>query len=258
MVAGLLIIFALSALSNALLMYIIAHFEKTKRALNLFFLCLAVFDFLFTLTLLFLAVEFLYHFNCVFGEAAFKIIKGAFFTGQSGGLVLLTAMTLDRFCTAVLNAWRPLTQTVSFARVLCVTTWIFSMAASLRYLLLPENYEYYSLYLPSGGLGYIMEDVFLFLIPLVIIVSCYRCILRTVLSMPHTRDRRRKLMLLFSHIAAFVVCFVPYNVLVCYKRFYGMSGCDANYEMLYLTSYILARSYCVVNPLLGLACSHTV
>lgn len=255
-----LIVFALSIIGNGLLVSALVCLEDLHRVSNLFFLCLASFDLLFTFTLPFWAVYQLHHW--IFGDTACKFLIGAYFVGQNGSLILLTAMTLDRFCTVVLKGWytaRPGCRLCG-ARVVCATTWIISIAMSLRYVLNSTVQGEDGMYLCESGEVGELEDkvwqhihiVFLFLLPLVIIVFCYSCIVRKVVSGLSMRGRNGTLVLLFSIVIAFFTCWGPYNVVLYLLMILDLSVCETErrIHLAYVICRILAYSHCCINPLL--------
>ncbi|XP_062409510.1 C-C chemokine receptor type 5 [Sardina pilchardus] len=251
----LLTVFVLSVVGNSLLVSALVCLEDLRRVSNLYFLCLASFDLLFTLTLPFWAVYLLHHW--VFGDIACKLLIGAYFVGQYGSLVLLTAMALDRFCTVVLKGRytaRP-GRRLRCARLVCVATWGVSVAMSLREALVSVHSSSNGTHScedgQSGGLDdnvwSYMQIVFLFLLPLVIIVFCYSCIFRTVLSVPNMRDRYGSVVLLFSIVTAFFICWGPYNLVL-----YLLTVLDQSESIMlaYGICRVLAYSHCCINPLL--------
>lgn len=255
-----LIVFVLSVVGNGLLVSALVRLEDLRRVSNLFFLCLSLFDLLFTLTLPFWAVYHLHHW--VFGDMACKLLSGAYFVGQYGSLMLLTAMTLDRFCTVVLKGSytaRPGCRLCG-ACMVCIATWVISITASLREVLNSTVHEKDGIYFCEPREGEIWEDkvwqyiqiVFFFLLPLVIIVFCYSCILRKVVSGPSMRGRHGMLVLLFSIVTAFFTCWGPYNVVLYLFMVLDLSVCETEKQihLAYVICRILAYSHCCVNPLL--------
>ena len=245
---------------NCLLVYALVCLEDLRRVSNIFFLCLASFDILVTLTLPFWAVDHLHHW--VFGIAGCQLLIGAFFVGQHGGLMLLTAMTLDRFCTVVLKGRHTALsrQRLLCARIVCTATWVISIAASLREALNSRTVEtedgvYLCEYGEVGELeesvGYYMQIIFLFLLPFVIIVFCYSCILRTVMSVPNMRGRQPTVVLMLCIVTAFFTCWGPYN-LVLYLLSLDISDCETQkyISLAHHICQILAYSHCCINPVL--------
>ncbi|KAG5286059.1 hypothetical protein AALO_G00010510 [Alosa alosa] len=253
----LLIVFVLSMVGNGLVVSALVCLEDLRRVSNLFFLCLASFDLLFTLTLPFWAVYFLYHW--VFGDIACKLFTGAYFVGQYGSLMLLTAITLDRFCTVVLKG-RYTAQPgrrLRYARVVCVATWVISVIMSLREVLISVHSSTNGTYSceieeVEDKFWTYMQIVFLFLLPLVIIVCCYSCIFRTVLSVPNMRGRYGTVVLLFSIVTAFFICWGPYNLVLYLFTVLDLSVWETNEHiyLAYVICRILAYSHCCINPLL--------
>lgn len=255
-----LAVFVLSLVGNSLLVSTLLCLEDLKRVSNLFFLCLASFDLLFTLTLPFWAVYHLHHW--IFGDTACKLLIGAYFVGQNGSLILLTVMTLDRFCTVVLKGSytaRPGCRLCS-ARLVCVATWVISIAVSLREVFNSTVQGEDGMYSCESGEVGEMEDkvwqyiqlVFFFLLPLVLIVFCYSCIGKKLVSGQSMRGRYGTLVLLFCIVTAFFTCWGPYNVILYLMMVLDLSECETDKRMhlAYVICRILAYSHCCVNPLL--------
>ncbi len=172
-------IFCLSILGNGFLVCALTCYEDLKRSTNLFMFCLALFDLLFTLTLPFWCVELLHHW--VFGDVACKIMTGAYFVGIYGSLILLTAMTLDRFVVVVIRSnWLTRSRRLKCSKAACVGAWIISLIACLRDSIAAESqnmhintYSCQSANTADDNFGYYAQLILLFLVPFAIIVFCY-------------------------------------------------------------------------------------
>ncbi|XP_034038498.1 C-C chemokine receptor type 3-like [Thalassophryne amazonica] len=91
----------LSLLANLLVLVILVKYENLKSLTNLFILNMACSDLIFTITLPFWAVYYLNHW--VFGVFLCHFVEAAYFVGMYSSIILLTAMTVDRFATVVLR-----------------------------------------------------------------------------------------------------------------------------------------------------------
>ncbi|XP_037642869.1 chemokine XC receptor 1-like [Sebastes umbrosus] len=253
-----ILIFIFSVTGNCLLLGVLFVYEKLKNVTNIFVLNLAISDLILTVTLPFWAVYHLRHW--VFGEFACKLITAAYYVGLYSSIILLTAMTVDRFITVVLHNW--LSSSVRRQRgamVACAAAWVISTAASVSDAI-KMKVETYDDGLPrcedsSDGmdikLGYYLQVSLLFFLPFAIIVFCYFAILKTVLQSSN-RKRHRTVVVVLCIVAAFFICWGPYNILLFIMSLYEPKECNAR-KRLAIADYIcriLAYSHCCMNPLL--------
>ncbi|KAL6468150.1 hypothetical protein MHYP_G00238270 [Metynnis hypsauchen] len=245
-----------SLLGNSLLIYGLARFEDLKRVTMFFILCLAVFDLLFTLTLPFWVVELLHQW--IFGDAACKILTGAYFVGIYGSLILLTAMTVDRFFAIVVRSqWLTRRRRLNCARAACAGTWIISIAACLIDALSSNVQVIESIFTCNANTfqvnytEYYMQLILLFFVPLAIIIFCYGKILHTLMS-TSARQKYRTVLVVLCIVVAFVICWGPYHIIMILNAVYRPKECHKKTELnqAYVTCRILAYAHCCVNPLL--------
>lgn len=247
------IIFCISVVGNGLLLCALTCHEDLKRATNLFIFCLSLFDLLFTLTLPFWCVEYLHHW--VFGDVACKIMIGAYFVGIYGSLILLTAMTLDRFFMVVVRwDWLTGSRRLQCSRAACAGAWMVSLIASLRDSMASkaqkemDTYACQSTQTDDDHAGYYTQLILLFLVPFILVVFCYTKILLTLMS-TSSRQKHRTVILVLCIVIAFFVCWGPYHILIVLMSIYD----HCQHERLYLAFIvcrILAFSHCCMNPVL--------
>ncbi|XP_051557706.1 chemokine XC receptor 1-like isoform X1 [Myxocyprinus asiaticus] len=245
-------IFCLSILGNGLLLCALTCYEDLKRATNLFMFCLSLFDLLFTLTLPFWCVELLNHW--VFGDIACKVMTGSYFVGIYGSLILLTAMTLDRFIVVVVRSdWLTRGRRLICSRAACAGAWIISLLACLRDSMASkaenehiDTYTCKSTPTDDDNVGYYTQFILLFLVPFVVIVFCYTKILLTLMSMS-TRQKYRTVILVLCIVIAFFVCWGPYHIVIVLLSIYD--PCE-HYQLhgAFVFCRILAFSHCCMNP----------
>ncbi|XP_073347768.1 chemokine XC receptor 1-like [Pagrus major] len=253
-----ILIFIFSVIGNIILACVLFIYEKMKNVTNLFILNLACSDLVFTFTLPFWAVYYLHHW--VFGDFVCKFVTAANFLGLYSSIILLTAMTVDRFITVVLHNWpgsQLKRQRCAIAG--CAAAWVISIGASVSDAVKVQvetywdNRSYCEATSDSSdvNLGYYLQVSLLFFLPFAIIVFCYSAILKTVLQASN-RKRYRPVVVMFCIIAAFFICWGPYNILIFIQAFYEPRGCNAK-ERIYIAHSIfriLAFSHCCMNPLL--------
>lgn len=253
-----ILIFIFSVTGNALLLCVLIVYENLKNVTNLFVLNLACSDLVFTVTLPFWAVYHLHHW--IFGDFACKFMTAAYIIGLYSSIILLTAMTVDRFITVVLHNWpnKPVRRQ-RCAMAACAAAWAISIAASVSDAIqMKVEIHWSGLYMcegPSDGpdvnLGYYLQVSLLFFLPFAIIVFCYSAILKTVLQSSN-RKRHRTVVVVLCIVAAFFLCWGPFNILLFILSLYKPKGCYAaeQWDIAYSICRILAFSHCCMNPLL--------
>ncbi|XP_026061484.1 chemokine XC receptor 1-like isoform X2 [Carassius auratus] len=247
-------IFCLSMLGNGFLVFALTCYEDLNRATNLFMFCLALFDLLFTLTLPFWCVELLHHW--VFGDVACKIMTGAYFVGIYGSLILLTALTLDRFVVVVVRSyWFTRSRRLKCSKAACIGAWIISLIACLRDSIAAKAEDVYiNIYSCQIGsddiVGYYAQLILLFLVLFAIIVFCYTKIILTLMS-TSTRQKYKTVILVLCIVIAFFICWGPYHIIIVLMSIYGFDPCE-HYQLhiALIVCRILAFSHCCINPAL--------
>nr|XP_023010423.2 chemokine XC receptor 1 [Maylandia zebra] len=249
-----ILIFIISVIGNSLLLCVLFIYEKLKSITNIFILNLVCSDLIFTITLPFWAVDHLHHW--VFGDFACKFLTAAFFVGLYSSVILLTAMTVDRFILVVLHNW-PSNQ-VKRKRCgvgVCIAAWVISISASLSDAMIVkvvdwENVTYCG---PEfdDKLGRYLQVSLLFFLPYAIIIFCYSAILMKVLQALN-RKKNRTVVVLLCIVAAFFFCWGPYHIVLLIKSLYKPIGCKAQEQLAvaYHICEMLAYSHCCMNPLL--------
>ncbi|XP_035490796.2 chemokine XC receptor 1 [Scophthalmus maximus] len=252
-----LLVFIISLAGNSLLLIVLVVNKNLKNVTNLLVLNLACSDLVFTVTLPFWATFYLH--NWVFGDFGCKFIAAAYFVGLYSSVILLTAMTVDRFITVVLQKWPSNSVRQRCAMGACAAAWVISIAVSLSdamHVKVETHWNNvttceYSSDDPDFKLGYYLQVSLLFFLPFVIIVFCYTAILKTVLGSSN-RKRRRTVVVVFCIVSAFFICWGPYNIILLIERWYEPKRCNAK-ERLIIAFHIcelLGYSHCCVNPLL--------
>ncbi|XP_024661848.1 chemokine XC receptor 1-like [Maylandia zebra] len=247
-----ILIFIISVIGNGLLLCVLFIYENLKSITNIFILNLVCSDLIFTITLPFWAVDYLHHW--VFGDLSCKFITAAFFVGLYSSVILLTAMTVDRFITVVLHNQLNKLDRKKYAIGACVAAWVISISASLREAVITkvgnwENYTYCET--SEDNLGQHLQVSLLFFLPFAIVIFCYSAILKKVLQALN-RKKHRTVAVLLCIVAAFFICWGPYHIMFLINSLYTPKGCKTQ-ERLAITSRIcemLAYSHCCMNPLL--------
>ncbi|XP_029380448.1 chemokine XC receptor 1 [Echeneis naucrates] len=251
-------VFILSILGNSLLLCVLLLYESLKNPTNLFVLNLAFSDLTFTFTLPFWATDLLH--NWIFGDFLCKLMTAAYFIGLYSSIILLTAITVDRFIMVVLHNWPTnCVKRQRFAVCACVAAWVISITASLSDAInvkLETGEQNISFCVPlysetESKVGYFLQVSLLFLLPLVIIIFCYSAILKTVFKTTN-RKKHRTVAVVFCIVAAFFICWGPYHIMLFIQALYVPQTCN-DQERFYIVHNIfqmLAYSHCCMNPVL--------
>ncbi|KAG7229022.1 hypothetical protein INR49_013255 [Caranx melampygus] len=253
-----ILVFVFSVAGNGLLVCVLVAYESLKNVTNLFVLNLAFSDLIFTLTLPFWATHFLHHW--IFGDFWCKFMIAAYFVGLYSSIILLTAMTVDRFIMVVLHNWpNNCVKRQRCALAACIAAWVISIAASLSDAVnVQAETNWYNRTtcedlstVTEADVGHYLQVSLLFFLPLVIIVFCYSAILKTVLQSTN-RKRNRTVVVVLCIVATFFICWGPYNVLLFLKPLYKPITCDAieRLSIAFKICQIFAFSHCCMNPLL--------
>lgn len=250
-----ILVFIFSVAGNGLLVCVLVAYESLKNVTNLFVLNLVFSDLIFTFTLPFWATHFLHHW--IFGDFWCKFMIAAYFVGLYSSIILLTAMTVDRFIMVVLHNWpNNCVKRQRCALAACAAAWLISIAASLSDAVNVQAKTYWNNQTTCEGVaeadvGHYLQVSLLFFLPLLIIVFCYLAILKKVLQSTN-RKRNRTVVVVLCIVAVFFICWGPYNVLLFLIPLYKPETCDAKARLsiAYYICQILAFSHCCMNPLL--------
>lgn len=250
-------IFLFGLVGNVLVLSVLLLGEKLKNVTAMFVLNIACSDLVFTVTLPFWAYYQLHHW--AFGEYACKFMTAAYIVGVYSSVILLTAITVDRFITVVLQWPNNPVKRKRFAVVSCVAAWVISGAASVNDAInvkVETQWNNLSSCEDSSqdsevNLGYYLQVSLLFFLPVAIILFCYSVIIKTILRASNRRIHRPVVMIL-CFVAAFFICWGPYNIILIIKIFYQPQNCYASARLYnaYSICRIIAYSHCCMNPLL--------
>ncbi|NXS56366.1 XCR1 protein, partial [Brachypteracias leptosomus] len=246
--------FLLSLLGNSLVLCILCRYENLTSLTNVFIVNLCASDLVFSCMLPFWAVE--QSFGWVFGEALCRLVSAVFSVGYYSGLFFLTLMTILRYLSVV----SPLSTLRSPARC-CGPLASLAVWAGSVLLVVPEvlhtavqetlegaklcdyedgRWKHVDVYLRNG----------LFLLSFGVIVFCYLRILLILLG-SRSRRRHRTVKLILIIVAAFFLCWAPYNLLSFLLTLPPPSCRYARDSSLaFYISRKVAFSHCCLNPVL--------
>ncbi|ETE61935.1 C3a anaphylatoxin chemotactic receptor, partial [Ophiophagus hannah] len=231
------ITFLLGFPGNGLVIWVTAL--KMKWTVNMvWFLHLAIADLVCCLSLPFSIAQLALHKRWPFGWLLCKVLPSVVVFNMFASVLLLTAISIDRCLLVMKPIWCQNRRTVRLASVVCGVIWI------LAFLLCGPSFFYRETLEDEFGnarcitnwkmgrhddyewLDDLWDDqppsafvattvtraVFGFLLPLVVMATCYALIARKVLAKPFVGPRRRALRVVLLVVVTFFLCWAPYHV----------------------------------------------
>uniref|UniRef100_A0A7M4F2N3 Complement C3a receptor 1 n=1 Tax=Crocodylus porosus TaxID=8502 RepID=A0A7M4F2N3_CROPO len=225
-----ILVFILGLPGNGLVIWVAGR--KMKRTVNsVWFLNLAMADFLCCLSLPFHIAHLFLHDDWPYGSFLCKVIPSAIIFNMFASVFLLTAISIDRYLLVMKPVWCQNHRTVRFAWVTCAIIWIlaFVMCSPLSDLpggpsdkfndgmySLEYTMEDYSDYVPQSSLSVITltitRTLFGFLLPFGIMAACYGLIAFKMHASQFKKPRGKTLQVIVVVVAALFVCWAPYHI----------------------------------------------
>ncbi|XP_029314037.1 type-1 angiotensin II receptor A [Cottoperca gobio] len=225
--------FVIGIVGNSMVVAVIYCYMKLKTVANIFVLNLAISDLTFLITLPMWAT---------FTATGYTWPFGGFLCKASGGLVMfnlytsiffLTALSIDRYLAIVHPMRSRRLRTVMYARITCVLIWLFAFMLSVPSALTRDVHKFTN-YTKVCGILHptlenavslkkvllaisLMKSLLGFLIPFIIIITCYCLIGRALVGARHIQKSSRSrddevLRMLAAAVLAFFLCWVPHQV----------------------------------------------
>ncbi|XP_062290828.1 proteinase-activated receptor 1-like [Scomber scombrus] len=246
---------------------------RPKKPAAIYMLNLACADLLFALLLPF---KISYHFggnNWIFGPIMCRAVTAAFYWNMYCSVLLITCISVDRLLAVVypINslAWRRPRNSI----IACVTMWILSFAGSVPLVVSEQSVHLTQLDITTCHdiqrsdqqiwhykIYFIILCCLLFFLPLLITVVSYTRVIWSLSRVPRgvpgrSRRRTRAVVMAFTVLVIFVLCFMPTNCLLLahYLQFNeGMKNPqqapDGSYSI-YLVFLCLGSLNCLLDPL---------
>ncbi|XP_007239459.3 C3a anaphylatoxin chemotactic receptor [Astyanax mexicanus] len=211
-----IVVFVLGTIGNGLVIYVTGY--KMKKTVNsIWFLNLALADFLFTFFLL-VAIASVPHKGWPFGLFLCKFNTFISVLNMFASIFLLTAISLDRCLATWVIVWAQNKRTPLKARIACLAIWMGAIACSIpfatyRTLNTHGNITRCS---PLPNLEVLMNltvfrFVIGFLVPFIIIICSYIAIaVRAQRLQRHKKIRPFRIIL--TVILAFFFCWLPFHI----------------------------------------------
>nr|XP_020661539.1 C-C chemokine receptor type 7 [Pogona vitticeps] len=250
---------------NGLVMLTYIYFKRLKTMTDIYLLNLAVADIFFLLTLPFWAVSAAKYW--IFKDFACKAVHCVCQMCFFSGMLLLLSISIDRYFAIVQapSAHRLRSQRVFASKITCFSIWILAFILSIpevihrgvhesanqkpRCTLMTDNLLVFNTVIR------VSQMVFGFLVPFLVMTSCYWIIIRT-LQQARSFEKNRAIKVLIAVMVVFVFFQLPYNSVVLAETIsafnYTSDQCNVIKRMDVASdvTYSLACFRCCLNPFL--------
>lgn len=261
-------IFVFGLVGNILVVITFSCYKKSKNMTDIYLLNMAVADILFIFTLPFWAAYYYYD-KWIFEDFMCKLVRSIYAINFNCSMLLLACVGIDRYVAIVqvTKSFRLRTMALAYKRVLCFSVWIISVILSaLTYIfsacyIVNENRlvceAKYPQYLQASNWKFAVIIVRVsvgFLIPFLVMVFCYVSIIKTLLQAKNSQ-RHKAINVVVTVVIVFLVCQLPYNVLLLRKAetlSKQKSNCQENKNDTYalFITETLAFFHCCLNPVI--------
>ncbi|KAM9798311.1 C-C chemokine receptor type 6a [Neosynchiropus ocellatus] len=263
------VICLLGLLGNGLVVATYALYRASKTMTDVFLLNVALADLLFVVTLPLLVYSEL---SWTASPFSCKLLRGCYSVSLFTGTLLLACVSFDRYIAVVLVRRSTLLRSGCRSCAVCAGVWALSSLLSIPTLV------YYHRYVPShadpeSSAPYVCEFLFPdelaarrtklalpslqlvagFFVPLLVMVFCYGAVVLTLLR-TRSFHRHKALWVVLAVVAVFVVCHLPYNVVLLYDTLtLSMSSDCHTLDLLGIVRTLtqsLSYFHCCLNPFL--------
>ncbi|KAJ8005307.1 hypothetical protein DPEC_G00145270 [Dallia pectoralis] len=248
--------FVLGPIGNGLVIYVTGcRINKTVN--SVWFLNLAIADFLFTSLLLLYIINISRGFNWPFGDTMCKLNSMVTVLNMFASIFLLVTISLDRCLSTLWVVWAQNKRTPRKAEVICVGIWLASLACSMPYTVIRETsvYNYTTLCQYNKditGSTHIKLIVFRFLlgflIPFLVIIGCYIAIAVRA-SRLRRGINRKSFRIIVAIVLTFFICWMPFHVIQ-FLEYEKIPGLEMVFDIGIPLSSSLAFFNSCLNPIL--------
>ncbi|KAF6729505.1 Chemokine-like receptor 1 [Oryzias melastigma] len=214
------VIFLLGFSGNALVIWI-SGFKMKKTVNTIWYLSLAISDFVFCTFLPFNIASTVME-EWIFGRFMCKFVPFVMFLNMFSSIFLLVVISVDRCVSVMCPVWAQNQRTVKKASFTVVTAWLLASAMSVPSTIFRNvshslnkttcinNY-------PSGDNSHksvaLSRALVGFVIPFVIIILCYSIIIIKLQSSRMAKSKK-PFKVMTALIATFFICWLPYHVFI--------------------------------------------
>ncbi|OCT56974.1 hypothetical protein XELAEV_18004157mg [Xenopus laevis] len=215
-----------------------------KKTINsVWFLNLAIADFLLTLFLSLMFVCFVLYFHWPFGTFMCKLYS-IYYINMFVNAFLLAAISIDRCVSVVYPVWSQNHRTPRLASLVTLIIWLLALCASVPYFVFRDTYvehdgsitcyfDYGYTYGGDSGILYVnatvtTELILGFFMPFAVIVFCYT-VIAFKLKRNHTFTSTKPFKIIAAVLISFFVCSLPYHVFS-FSNFFWYTDKDTTFQ----------------------------
>ncbi|XP_023275616.1 chemokine-like receptor 1 isoform X1 [Seriola lalandi dorsalis] len=210
------VIFLVGTMGNGLVIYVTGC--RMKKTVNsIWFLNLALADFLFTAFLLFMIISVSQDYQWHFGHFMCKLNNFVGVVNMFASVFLLMAISLDRCLSIWVVVWAQNKRTTRKAQIITAVIWVAAVVCSIPYAtfrgLRKANGKTYCTSISESPKLILTTFRFVmgFFIPFLVICISYVAIGIRARRLNRTRTRRSR-RIIFSIVLAFFICWLPFHV----------------------------------------------
>ncbi|XP_034096228.1 C-C chemokine receptor type 7 [Gymnodraco acuticeps] len=252
------IIFFLGLTGNLLVILTFFYFRRLKTMTDVFLLNLSFADLLFALSLPFWAANSMAEW--VLGLLVCKAMHTIYKVSFYSSMFILSFISVERYfvIAKAVSAHRYRSKAVFLSKVSSAAIWVMALIFSIpemRYTTV-NNKTCTPYSSNSDKLRISIQStqiVLAFALPLLIMSICYSSIIQT-LSKARSFERNRAIKVILAVVAVFLVCQVPYNLVLFLNTVVTAQGrvvdCDFENNLLYATDVTQCVAFlrCCLNP----------
>ncbi len=260
------IVFCLSLPGNTVVIFVVSCMENRRTSTDVYLMHLAIADLFFALTLPFWAA-YLHAGHWIFGTFMCKLISGLQEATFYCCVFLLACISVDRYL-AIVKATQFLTQKRHLVGIVCAVVWLCAFFLSLPVMVNHEAFmsgseEEYTCEdnlsaesMDSWRLSLrVLRHTLGFFLPLAVMMFCYGFTMCT-LCRTRTSQKQKAMQVILSVVLAFIVCWLPYNILELIDTLMRggqvMETCELrdSIEVAWYVTQAMAFTHCAINPIL--------
>uniref|UniRef100_A0A671SKB6 Cysteinyl leukotriene receptor 3 n=1 Tax=Sinocyclocheilus anshuiensis TaxID=1608454 RepID=A0A671SKB6_9TELE len=220
------VVFPIGFISNSVALFVFLRLTPKKTANTVFMTNLAISDVGFSLTLPFRLVYYFRGGRWDFPDWFCRWCVFSFYVNLYTSVLFLTGLSVLRYIAVVHPIRNKSLVTVWRARLSCFAIWVFVACSSIPFLMTgtTERHNKMRCFEPGNNkswnriysLNYVGVS-FGFVIPFIIILVCYGCIICKLIKgrkigNRRGNTRRRSVYLIAVVLSTFLLCFLPYHV----------------------------------------------
>ncbi|KAA0711504.1 C-C chemokine receptor type 6 [Triplophysa tibetana] len=259
------VICVLGLIGNLLVLITYALYKKAKTMTDIYLVNVALADLLFVVALPLIIYN--ERHNWDMGTWACKLLNGAYSINLYSSTLLLACISGDRYI-AIVQARRSVKirrRIQVYSRLICTVIWLLALVFSLPTLIYYEqvedmgvnecmlayhgnnNAKVMKILIPST------QMLMGFLVPLMVMMFCYSCIMVTLLKAKNFQ-KHKAVRVVLTVVFVFIFCHLPYNavLLVHTTKLFQPRDCKEEQDTLMMLSISRSVAYlhCCLNPIL--------